>query len=345
MRTEAEQRAWEAHPADLAAKLLRILEARLRGPDDAPLERGLTYAAPPAPLGGGHWASLYAFRLAQAPRELSGDLVLRVMPTSDEQCLREATIQAAVAAAGFPAPRVHFSAGRDEGLGFPFIVMARAGGTPKLHMLQVPVILGETMAALHALEAKPVAEALARAGIKSEEILHGLAERTTLLAAGGFAEGLAWLRANRPPARERAICHGDFHPFNLMLADGRVSAVLDWTQALLAEPAFDVAYTSQLLSLWPLELRGVPRALGRIIGRLAAWRFMRAYRRQSMSALENLAWYEALHAFRVLVRVALARAGHTVPPLAHDHPWELVADDAARAFRRRTGVAITLPPR
>jgi aminoglycoside phosphotransferase (APT) family kinase protein len=120
-----------------------------------------------------------------------------------------------------------------------------------------------------------------------------------------------------------------------------VSAVLDWAQALLAEPAFDVAYTSQLLSLWPLELRGVPRPLGRIIGRLAAWRFRRAYGRR----LDNLPWYEALHAFRVLVRVALARAGHTVPPLAHDHPWELIADDAARVFRQRTGVATRLPPR
>jgi aminoglycoside phosphotransferase (APT) family kinase protein len=334
VRTEAEQRAWEAHPADLAAKLLRILENRTRA-------AGLAYAAPPAPLGGGYWASLYGFRLAQAPRELAGDLVLRVMPTSDEQALREATIQSAVAAAGFPAPRVHFSAGREEGLGFPFIVMARVPGTPKLHLLRVPVILGRTMAALHALEAKPVAEALARAGIKQEEVLDGLAERTASLTTGSFAAGLMWLRANRPPAGSRAICHGDFHPFNLMLADGRVSAVLDWTQALLAEPAFDVAYTSQLLALWPLELPGVPRPLGRIIGRLAAWRFRRAYGRR----LQNLPWYEALHAFRVLVRVALARAGQTVPPLARDHPWELIADDAARVFRRRTGVAIALPPR
>jgi aminoglycoside phosphotransferase (APT) family kinase protein len=333
VRTEAEQRAWEAHPADLAAKLLRILESRTRS--------RVSFAAPPVPLGGGYWASLYGFRLAQAPRELSGDLVLRVMPTSDEQALREATIQSAVAAAGFPAPRVHFSAGREEGLGFPFIVMDRAAGTPKLHLWQVPVVLGQTMAALHALESKPVAEALGRAGVRQEEIFQGLAERTALLPDGGFAQGLAWLRENKPEAAQVAICHGDFHPFNLMLADGRVSAVLDWTQALLAEPAFDVAYTSQLLALWPLELPGVPRPLGRIIGRLAAWRFRRAYGRR----LENLPWYEALHAFRVLVRVALARAGHTVPPLAHDHPWELIADDAARVFRERTGVAITLPPR
>jgi aminoglycoside phosphotransferase (APT) family kinase protein len=343
VRTEAEQRAWEAHPADLAAKLLRILEARarLRGPDYAPLNPGLAYAAPPTPLGGGHWAALYAFRLAGTSNELAGELVLRVMPTSDEQALREATIQSAVAAAGFPAPRVHFSAGRDAGLGFPFIVMARAAGMPKLNVLRLPAILGRTMAALHALEARPVAEALARAGVKQEEILDGLEERASALTTAGFADGIAWLRAHKPLAREIAVCHGDFHPFNLMLADGRVSAVLDWAQAMLADPAFDVAYTSQLLALWPLELRGIPRPLGRMIGRMAAWRFRRAYGRK----LENLAWYEALHGFRVLVRVALARAGHTVPPLAHDHPWELIADDAARVFCRRTGVAITLPPR
>lgn len=340
MRTEQEQRAWESLPSGLAANLLRVLEERTR--------LRLAYAAPPTPLGGGYWASLYSFRLAQAPGELSGELVLRVMPTSDDHCLREATIQAAVAAAGFPAPRVHLSGGRDAGLGFPFMVMTRVQGGPLAPAMlwRLPVVLAETMAQLHALDENPVSEALARAGTKSvgvAPLLADLAERIAPLASGGFASGLAWLREHQPQPGARAICHGDFHPLNLMMVNGRVSGLLDWTQALLADPAFDVAYTSQLLALWPLELPFVPRRLGRIAGRLAAWRFLRAYRRRARAPLAGMPWYEALHSFRLLVRVARARSGITLPPLAPNHPWELVAEDAARAFHRHTGIRVELP--
>jgi hypothetical protein len=52
-----------------------------------------------------------------------------------------------------------------------------------------------------------------------------------------------------------------------------------------------------------------------------------------------------MHAFQVLVRVARARSGITVPPLSARHPWELVAGDAARAFQRRTGIVVGLPAR
>ena len=100
MKTEGEQRAWEALPGALAPKLLAALRKQTQRP-------ALDFAAPPAPLGGGFWALLYTFRLAQAPPELSGELVLRVMPASDEEARREAAAQAAVVDAGFPAPRVH----------------------------------------------------------------------------------------------------------------------------------------------------------------------------------------------------------------------------------------------
>lgn len=341
MRTAAEQRAWEAHASGLPAKLLRILEQHTNA-------AGLAYAAAPAPLGGGYWASLYRFRLAQAPGELTGELVLRVMPTSDEQCLREAAIQAAVSAAGFPAPRVHLSGGRDAGLGFPFMIMAHVAGTTPATGFALPRVLGETMAELHALDETPVAQALARAGVEAagvRTVLADLAERIAAPGGDGFAGGLAWLRSREPPPGACAICHGDFHPRNLLMDDGKVSGLIDWTQAVLADPAFDVAYTSQLLALWPLESAFVPRPLGRLLGRLAGRRFLHAYERRSLAALPHISWYEALHGLRLLARVARARSGITLPPLPHDHPWELVAEDAARAFYGHTGVRIELPPR
>jgi aminoglycoside phosphotransferase (APT) family kinase protein len=351
LKTEGEQRAWEALPGALGPKLLAALRKQAQTP-------GLTYAAPPASLGGGFWAQLYTFRLAQAPPELSGDLVLRVMPASDEEARREATAQATVLAAGFPAPLVHLYGGRNDGLGFPFIIMARIeGGTlraglswrEKLRLSRLPVLLADTLARLHALEAKPFEEALAKAGwppqsVGLEAALAALAGRVAPLASDSFSEGLAWLNAQRPAPGPRVVCHGDFHPLNLMIVNGRVSGLLDWSHALLAEPEYDIAYAAQLLAWWPLAIS--PRGLLKpLLGRPAAWQFTRAYRRRRAFDPARFRWHEAFHAFRVLVRVARARAGITLPPLPARHPWEWVVADAADAFQARTGVRVVLPPR
>lgn len=349
MRTEQEQRAWEALPGGVAPKLLAALRRHAQAPQ-------LAYAVPPARLGGGFWAQLYTFRLAQAPPELSGNLVLRVLPASDEEGRREAAAQAAAVAAGFPAPRVHFHGGRNNGLGFPYIVMAHvAGGTPRAGLswsekARLPMLLAETVARLHALDAQPFAQALAGAGWPLETIgldaaLAGLAERTAPLATDGYAAGLAWLKSHRPAPGPRAVCHGDLHPLNLLVADGRVSSLLDWSHALLADPEYDIAYAAQLLAWWPLRVSPLPRALLKhFLGRPAAWQFIRTYRRSRSFDADRYRWHEALHAFRLLVRVARARAGITLPPLPAEHPWEQAAGDAADAFRSRTDIAVVLPP-
>ena len=353
MKTEGEQRAWEALPGKLAPKLLAALRKQTWQP-------GLAYAVPPAPLGGGYWAQLYTFRLAQAPPELSGELVLRVMPASDEEARREAAAQTAAGAAGFPAPRVHVWGGHRDGLGFPYIVMSHvAGGTlraglswsGKLSLSRLPVLLADTLAQLHAVDARPFEEALAKAGWPRqttglEAALAALAERAAPLASGDFAAGLAWLNAQRPAPGPRVVCHGDFHPLNLLIVDGRVSGLLDWSHALLADPEYDVAYAARLLAWWPLSFPVLPRGLLKLIlGRPAAWQFAQTYRRRRPFDPVRLRWHEALHAFRALVRVARARAGLTLPPLPPRHPWELAANDAADDFQARTGIRVVLPPR
>jgi aminoglycoside phosphotransferase (APT) family kinase protein len=53
-----------------------------------------------------------------------------------------------------------------------------------------------------------------------------------------------WLIENRPPKCEYpSICHGDFHPGNLLAKDSVVSAILDWSCCHIGDPAMDVAST------------------------------------------------------------------------------------------------------
>jgi aminoglycoside phosphotransferase (APT) family kinase protein len=69
------------------------------------------------------------------------------------------------------------------------------------------------------------------------------------------------------------ICHGDLHPFNLLVDGSRVT-LLDRSTALLASRSYDVACTSLVLSEAALEVPGRLRPPARWIGRRMAghWR-------------------------------------------------------------------------
>ena len=64
-----------------------------------------------------------------------------------------------------------------------------------------------------------------------------------------------WLIKNRPPEpKNLAICHGDFHPFNILMHEGKITGVLDWGGTLIADPAMDIANTIKLISIFPKYL-------------------------------------------------------------------------------------------
>ncbi len=336
--------------AELEAALLAQVE-RASG------RTGLRYARRPAPLAGGWWAALYGFCIESAPPGFAGELVLRLMP-EDERARREIVIQQAVAAAGFPAPRIRLSGDRAAGLGAPFSIMDRAPGGSLAHGLEgrerlrafrrIPELLGETSAALHRLDPAPVLDALAAAGFPRVSqgvagLLEEIGERVRRAELRGFDAVLAWLHARRAEPEWLTVCHGDLHGFNLIVSGGRVTALVDWTNARVADPAFDVAYTAQLLATMPVLVPRPVRPLLRVLGRRAARQFVTAYQRSGAFDATSLRWHEALHALHLLVRVAEAR--RSPAPLLPTHPWELAAESAAATVEERTGLSLMLPPR
>jgi hypothetical protein len=76
-----------------------------------------------------------------------------------------------------------------------------------------------------------------------------------------------------------ALLHLDFHPMNVLVANGRVSAVLDWANTRVGDPRADLARTASILRFAPLD-PGVPRPLRSMVLRrrtfIAGWR--RGYR-------------------------------------------------------------------
>jgi aminoglycoside phosphotransferase (APT) family kinase protein len=206
---------------------------------------------------------------------------------------------------------------------------------------RLPVQLATTMSAIHRVDPAPIA---ARVRAAAPDAALTVDEAWTHLHAGAAAlpdllAALDQLRETQPPPDRTVLCHGDLHPFNLLIdSDGSIT-VLDWTAAAIAPPAYDVALTWLLLRHPPLQ---APRALRPAINAgsaVLAQRFLRAYRSCNPDAdLAALRWYTALHSARVLLDLGVWQ--HSGDPRASTHPWRLVAPGAARALKRATGMNV-----
>ena len=335
---------------DISERLIGVL----RSATDAP---GLEYDRRPEPLRGGFWAELWSFSLTNPPDGWPAELVARLMP-DPALALKETILQRVVAAGGFPTPQVRAVGGPDGGLGRAFMVMDRAAGGPLLAGLdgalnpaavprlvrEVPDLLATSMARLHALDPGLVRGELEQ--VREVPVtVNGLLRALTRLAAEFGRQDLAgaarWLADHPHAPAPDVICHGDLHPFNL-LADGERVTVLDWSAALLAPRAYDVAFTSLLLSEPPLRVPGWQRPLVRACGRVLARRFARGYQRQAAAAIDPavLRWHQALVCLRALTEVASWAHVDTADTRA-GHPWLV----SGPAFARRLASLARVPVR
>jgi aminoglycoside phosphotransferase (APT) family kinase protein len=334
---------------DTTERLIGVLRVAAGVPD-------LEYARQPAPLRGGFWAELLSFSLARPPDSWPAELVARLMP-DPAPARKETIVQRAMAAAGYPTPAVRVSGGPDDGLGRAFLVMDRAPGRPgisgldggltpavALRVLQVPRTLATAMAQLHALDPDLVRgelEQVREVPVTVPGLLARLARLAGEFGRPDLADAASWLAGHPPREAADVICHGDLHPFNLLADDGGHVTVLDWSNALLAPRAYDVGYTTLLLSEPPLSVPGWQRPLVRRFGRVLARRFARCYRRLTATAAEpgELRWYQAVVSLRALVEVAAWV--HAGTASAHPgHPWLTCGPAFARRLTALTGIPV-----
>jgi aminoglycoside phosphotransferase (APT) family kinase protein len=341
--------------SDEQAALQVRLVAAVRADTEHPR---LTLRGPLAEISGGYYAKTYGLAFDAAPPELDRPLVLRVMP-DEHHAAHEIAIQRTVAQQGYPAPTVHLADATNAILGRPFILMDRANGQPLLANLDLrralatlprilatlPGILADRLIALHRLDPEPTRRALAKAGVLDQvdgtaAMLMPLSNSPGVAHVTGLRHAVDWLHANELPATRRVVCHGDLHPLNLLAVGANVTAVIDWTAARLADPAYDVACTSVLLAQAPLAAPAAVKPAVRAIGRSLARRFVKQYRRQADLDADQLRWYEAWQCTRSLAEVATWRLAENT---ARGHPFETSADGIRHRLQRLTGIDVTLP--
>jgi aminoglycoside phosphotransferase (APT) family kinase protein len=275
----------------------------------------LRFKLPPTRMLGGFDTLVYAFELHAPPPPFDGPLVLRVYRDAygPERARREACIQNAVEALGFPTPRVLVICADRRVLGGAFQIMRRLPGRVMLHamfgprVLRMPAVLAGLQARLHGLDANAFVRRLEAEGCALGDVgvtadLRTLEQRIATADLVGLGAAIRWAQHEAPgPPAHQVVCHGDFHPLNVLLDGGAVSGVLDWAWARLADPAWDVGATVALMAHGPLAL---PAVLQRAVRAVRQWlieRYLQAY--ATLRPLDRAAvrYYEAVRCLGMLV--------------------------------------------
>ncbi len=158
---------------------------------------------------------------------------------------KEAAVIRCALAGGVPAPEVVAELAPEDDIGLGFIMRCVPGSPdPDNALSSPPALLDEiaaAMAGVHALDPAdlpflPVLEPAAGVEALAAQFAEAGGDRPPI------ALGLAWLRANLPAPVPLAVLHGDLRIGNIMVEDGRLSALLDWELAHLGDPHEDLAF-------------------------------------------------------------------------------------------------------
>ena len=308
--------------ADVAHALLPYLCDAVGAP-------GLALVAPLNRLLGGFDTLVYAFELRDPPRALAGPLVLRVYRDArgPERAHREGCVQNAVAALGFPTPRVLLTCLDRSVLGGAFQVMQRLHGHVMLddflgpRIVRMPALLAALQVRLHALDPHAFQHHLAAGQCPTDHMsvasdVAAMQARIAAAQLSGLDPGMQWVVENRPSPQTSAVCHGDFHPLNVLLDGRTVSGVLDWAWAKIADPAWDVGATVALITQGPLALPRVLQGIAAAARRWLVGRYVRAYTALRPLDLSAVRYYEALRCLAMLIEAGEYRQAQrgVIPP-------------------------------
>lgn len=301
-----------------------------------------------APMAGGHAGLTYSLSIEPAPGAPLIEFVLRLAPPGvrrqgNTDVFRQAELLRVLHAAGLPVPGVPFAEPGEDTLGTPFIMMERLSGrsffiwSPDRLFdladaavaplwLQAAVALADVhqfdwRARLEHWEAP---RALAEAVSRWDPVLAKSPEPAWIVRGRALADRLL---ATLPPSRFIGVVHGDFQPGNVLFHDGRLSGIVDWELAGIADQMLDLGWLMMMgdrQSWHPDWMPAAPLAPEALAARYAAG---------TGRPLAHLAWYRAWagYSFAAIscMNLYLHRSGRRVDPA-----WERFALAIPALFAR-----------
>ena len=303
----------------------------------------ITYQTEPAQVHGGFETQIFRFQLKGTSDELNRPLVLRLYPTyyGTGNAIWESTIQNVLTKAAFPVAKAHFLCTDLCVLGGAFFIMDYLPGEPmvKAPMETVPVLLGKNHALLHQINPDPLANAIHVAGIDRSVLFARHRFETFKKRASEFPwlqQVVEWLVENRPAEpNQLSICHGDYHPLNILVRDGEVTGVLDWSGFLIGDPAIDIGNTLVLITV---PFKHVAPTLGMEFSNVnfeqVAEAYLQAYQTVKPVNRTHLKYYRVNRCTNALIEGVQGQS-------IWQHP--LIVRDLLEYIHSVTGINVSLP--
>lgn len=298
-------------PVSVGAALTSFIAAHL-----GVTEVRLAEAPKQVPYGWDTHTWFFGVEGAAVPDAWTRPLVLRLYADAEQQARAETevAIQRFISGRGFPAARPLAFVGAEGPFGAPFMIMERLPGEPMLNWIARNPLriwrgcarLADLHASLHGLD--PSGWPVAETGPLVDRRLAFLRDAAERFAFHDLDAGIAWLDTRKSIVipEERIVCHGDFHPLNILVdARGRFS-VVDWASAFTGDRHADVANT--LLELTRVPTTSLPlaqRALAAVVRRLVGRRYLSCYRRRLPVDLARLRYWEVFGTLAWALQFAL----------------------------------------
>jgi len=271
------------------------------------------------------------------------DLVMRIPPAgvrrrANLDVVRFAPVLRLAESGGVPVPSVRWFSEDERWFGVPYLMVSRVDGAPLpdvfasgqsypdratvTHVFEQAV---SALARIHALDPSALlADGWAVPASREDDI----AQWVPLLRKSEIPEEVRRteelgrrLLATAPPAVPPRVVHGDFYSNNWMLHEDRLTAVLDWENATLNDPGWDLGW---IATIYDQHCWGPSRSPSMTWhpgpSELYTW-----YERASGVTLQRPHWYQALMCYRLAsitpAKVRLHRTGRRIDPI-----WEVFAE-------------------
>lgn len=205
------------------------------------------------PLSGGLAAATFAVDTT------AGDVIVKVYPPGHEGAVREWDgLNFAQRTAGIAVPEPVALDANGRWFGSPTVVMSRLPGRADVAPTDLDSWLkqiAQSLAAIHETDTVGAAGSLLSPAWGDRALETSEAARRSDLVE----RCIEAIRQHPPrPPRTPVLMHGDFHPGNIMWAQGTLTGVLDWGGARLGSRWFDLAYCRADVALL-FGIRGVRR--------------------------------------------------------------------------------------
>ncbi|MBV1918061.1 MAG: phosphotransferase [Sphingomonadaceae bacterium] len=230
---------------------------------------------------------------------------------------REARIQTALGAQGFPVAAIYAACTDDAVIGTWFYVMELVEGRifwdatfPDVDREDRPAYfdaMNTVMARLHGFN--PEAIGLGNYGKPGNYFARQIGRWTRQYQADELAGRnddmdalVAWLPENIPPGDETSVVHGDMRCDNIIFhpTEPRVLAILDWELSTLGHPLADFAYHTMMYRMPPHIVPGLADADLAALNIPSEQDYVAAYcRRTGRASIANYEFYIAFNLFRL----------------------------------------------